>query len=73
MDPLKNDPPKCDLCGDNEAPKALRGRCHMTAPLRLSLFGDVLIANCYIPECNREVARFKVTEIQPGRRLPITN
>jgi hypothetical protein len=49
----------CDLCGD-QGPLFLHARCHLTAPLQVSLEDDVLIIRCYVPECNREVARFKV-------------
>lgn len=49
----------CDLCGD-QGPLLLQAKCHMTAPLRVVLDGDTLILFCYVPECNREVARFKV-------------
>jgi hypothetical protein len=49
----------CELCGD-QGPLLLRARCHMTAPLRATLEGDELTLNCYIPDCGKEVARFKV-------------
>lgn len=49
----------CDLCGD--FPVELRGRCHPTAPLRIELHEDgVLVCYCYLPDCNREVARFRL-------------
>lgn len=53
---------KCDLCDDNTIPAKLmlHGKCHMTAPLRVTLEGNVLILTCYIPECSREVGRFIV-------------
>lgn len=49
----------CDLCGD-QGPLLLHARCHLTAPLAAEINGDVLILRCYLPECGREVARFKV-------------
>lgn len=57
--------PACDLCHDDKGiPEVLflHARCHMTAPLQVSMEGDVLIIRCYIPECSREVGRFKVVE-----------
>lgn len=53
----------CDLCGDNEGPKFLHARCHMTAPLQASLEDGVLTLRCYIPGCQRVVARLRVTEV----------
>ena len=51
----------CDLCGD--FPVQLMGKCHPTAPLRAVVTGDhELILYCYLPECNREVARLKLLE-----------
>jgi len=57
------DPPKCDLCATGaELPKSLglHAKCHLTAPLAVRFEGDVLILSCYVPECSREVGRFKV-------------
>ncbi len=51
--------PACDLCGD-QGPLFLQARCHLTAPLRVELDGDVLILRCYLPTCGREVGRFHV-------------
>ena len=49
----------CELCGD--FPAELRAKCHPTAPLRLSMLEDgTLTANCYIPECGREVYRVQL-------------
>lgn len=63
----KVEPPlaKCELCSDNSIPAVLvlKGRCHMTAPLQVTLEGNVLILRCYIPECRREVGRFIVQKI----------
>lgn len=49
----------CDLC-DDQGPLFMRARCHLTAPLQVTLDGDVLILRCYVPECSREVARYPV-------------
>lgn len=49
----------CDLCGD-QGPLLLRARCHLTAPLAVSLEGETLIVRCYVPNCGREVVRFEV-------------
>lgn len=47
----------CELCGD--FPVTLLARCHPTAPLRAEMPEDgLLVLRCYVPECNREVARF---------------
>ena len=56
---IKKDDVKCDLCGDSSK-LVLLAKCHMNAPLRATLEGSVLILNCYIPTCGREVARFDV-------------
>ena len=50
----------CELCGDQPSKIELRARCHFTAPLKAELDGDTLVLRCYLPECGREVARFKV-------------
>lgn len=57
--------PVCDLCGDQKA-LWLESGCHFTAPLAARLEGEWLIISCYVPECNREVARFKVTTCIPA-------
>lgn len=58
----------CELCGD--FPVYLSGRCHPTAPLRIELYEDnILVCYCYLPECNREVARFKIAEFIPFKEL----
>lgn len=51
--------PECEFCGD-QGPLLLRARCHLTAPLRVVLDGDQLVVRCYVPDCDREVARFTV-------------
>jgi len=49
----------CDLCGD--FPAQLRARCHPTAPLRVEMASATeIVLYCYLPECDREVARFKL-------------
>ena len=58
---LNEAPQGCDLCGD--FPIDLRARCHPTAPLRLSMPSEsVLEVFCYIPDCNRLVARFGLSD-----------
>lgn len=55
---------KCDQCHERSgAPEAiyLHGRCHMAAPLWAKVEGGYLILSCYVPECRREVARFRIT------------
>lgn len=56
-------PDGCDLCEDNNTPLYLHSRCHMTAPLQASMEHGVLTLRCYVPECGRIVARFKVTDV----------
>lgn len=55
----------CDLCAD-AGPLHLRGRCHPTAPLRAVLTGDVIELRCYVPACDRVVARFRLAEQLPA-------
>jgi len=54
----------CELCGDQPSQEEmhLRAKCHLTAPLQVTLDGQVLILRCYLPNCGREVARFRVVE-----------
>ncbi len=52
-------PEQCEFCGD-QGPLLLRARCHLTAPLAITLDGNTLIVSCYVPECGKEVARFQV-------------
>lgn len=54
--------PKCDLCGDQPEKLDLRARCHLTAPLAATLYDGVLTLSCYVPECGRPVARFRVSD-----------
>lgn len=54
-----SDEPECEFCGD-QGPLFLHARCHLTAPLQVSIDGDTLIISCYLPDCGKEVARFKV-------------
>jgi hypothetical protein len=52
------------MCGDNEAPLYLHAKCHMTAPLQAILHGDgTLELRCYVPNCQRTVVKYKITEI----------
>lgn len=51
----------CELCGD--WPVHLHPKCHPTAPLRLEMGeAGTLVAYCYVPACNREVARFRLAQ-----------
>jgi len=53
----------CELCSD--WPVVLSSRCHPTAPLRLEMIDEeTLVAYCYLPQCNREVARFKIAKVE---------
>lgn len=52
----------CALCGDTSAQMFLLSRCHPTAPLRVIKEGAVLVLRCYLPECDREVARLLLAE-----------
>ncbi len=54
----------CEFCHDSpELSKLhLRARCHPTAPLRVELQSGILSLFCYIPSCNRLVARLEVAE-----------
>lgn len=54
-----SNPMGCDLCGD--FPVQLRARCHPTAPLRLeAVSATEIVVFCYVPTCNREVARLRL-------------
>jgi hypothetical protein len=50
----------CELCGDQPEILHLHARCHLTAPLRAELDGETLTLFCYLPECSRKVASFKL-------------
>jgi hypothetical protein len=60
----------CELCGD--FPAHIHGRCHPTAPLRMIMIDETTMeVRCYIPDCDRLIARYKV-ELLPentGRAL----
>lgn len=59
MDENNNEPKGCDLCGD--FPAQLTSRCHPSAPLRVEVLSEHEVAlYCYVPECNRLVARLKL-------------
>lgn len=64
IEPNEKQPAACEFCGD-QGPLILHSRCHLTAPLQASLEGDVLILRCYLPDCMREVARFRIAEKLP--------
>lgn len=53
---------ECELCGDTQT-LVLVGRCHPTAPLRAEIENGVLTLRCYIPDCNRFIARFEISEV----------
>ena len=56
----------CELCGD--FPAELRARCHPTAPLRIEMEdANTMAVYCYVPECNRLVARFKIELLSVAR------
>lgn len=57
-------PASCDLCGD-AGTLHLHAICHMSAPLRAEIAGDVLTLRCYVPECDRVVARMVVAMMLP--------
>lgn len=58
--------PGCDLCADTGTLRLLAA-CHPAAPLRVELSEDgVMELFCYIPECGRDVARFKVEDFVEG-------
>jgi hypothetical protein len=59
---------RCDFCGDVTATMFLHARCHPTAPLLVRKDDDVLILSCYLPDCGREVARFRVIIEAPAER-----
>lgn len=57
MNENNHQPTGCELCGD--FPAHLESRCHPSAPLRVEALSEHEIAlYCYVPECNRLVARF---------------
>lgn len=53
----------CEFCGDT-GPLVLVGRCHPTAPLRAVIEDGELTLRCYIPECDRVVAQFKLAPLE---------
>ena len=55
----------CDLCNQESSVHHLRGRCHITAPLRAEIDSQgILTLYCYVPECNRVVAQFRVQSVR---------
>lgn len=61
----------CDLCGD--FPAEIHGRCHPTAPLRMVMLdGETMEVRCYVPDCNRLVAKFKVELISEEAERALT-
>lgn len=56
----------CELCGD--FPVMISGRCHPTAPLRIEMEDSSTMAiYCYLPDCNRLVAKCKVELLSAER------
>jgi hypothetical protein len=52
---------ECDLCGN--FPTHLMAHCHPSAPLRIEMTANrELVLYCYLPECNRLVARLKLAD-----------
>lgn len=53
----------CELC--NDFPALLLPKCHPTAPLRIELVDPTtLVIYCYLPNCNREVAKLKLQPME---------
>lgn len=53
----------CELCGD--LPVIVTARCHPTAPVRIVMLDSTTMEiYCYIPDCNRLVARVQVADIK---------
>jgi hypothetical protein len=66
MSGIKDKIKGCDLCTESSGKPEelfLHGRCHMTAPVQVSIIEDVLIVRCYVPECGREIVKFRVVEL----------
>lgn len=60
--------PGCELCGD--FPTEIHGRCHPTAPVRIVVEdAETVSVRCYVPECDRFIARLKGArlDIQPRK------
>jgi hypothetical protein len=58
----------CELCGD--FPAMLVAKCHPTAPLRVEITeAGVLVLYCYLPTCNRIVARVTVARATLQKKL----
>ena len=54
---------QCELCGDQPDVNEelfLHAACHLTAPLQASIVGDTLTLRCYVPDCKKVVATFKI-------------
>lgn len=51
---------QCGMCSGFSAHLHIHGRCHPSAPLRAEIGpGNELTLFCYLPDCNRVVARFQ--------------
>lgn len=53
---------ECELCGDTEKLEA-HGKCHPTAPVRAVLENGIMTLRCYVPSCDRLIAKFKVEDV----------
>lgn len=55
--------PGCELCGD--FPTEIHGRCHPTAPVRIVVEdAETVSVRCYVPECDRFIARLKGARLE---------
>lgn len=66
MKTLKPDELKCEFCGDVPHEIFLHAKCHLTAPLQVSIVDGWILIRCYLPECLRLVAKFKLAEEVPA-------
>lgn len=61
---------KCELCDGANESLVLHSRCHTFAPLRVERHSNELVLICYLPECGKEVGRFKIEEsLEPNKKL----
>lgn len=60
---------KCEFCDEVNGEMFLHAKCHIAAPLEVSVVDGWLIIRCYLPDCGKEVARFKLAneEAKDGR------
>ncbi len=53
----------CERCGDQPSPEEIQhlvARCHLPGPLSASIVDGILNLRCYLPDCGREVATFRI-------------